>query len=402
MKHSKLFNINHLRGKKSRIRVGLVRGKYLNNFEGQNYIFREKENIDLVGISSFNPLDQEFPFPVIRLWSLADLGGARVNSFISKTVRFLANRILGGDQVLFGLSRLSSWFDLFHTADPHYYYSYQLARLRRKNRIKKLIVTSWETIPFNNETVKKKQYIKRFTLKTADLFICYTNKAKAVLVREGVDESKIKIVRLGVDLDVFKPLDFKAKGEKKRFTILFVGRIVEEKGVIDLYRVFKGLRFYFKTKGSQLVLKIVGKGNLERRLRQEIKKDSLDKWVVIENYPYQDMAKVYQEGDVFVFPSKKTKTWEEQYGMALVEAMASGMAIVAYRTGAISEVLGQGGILIPEGDVDRLTYWIRDLVNNRRLREDWGMRARKRAVRFFDSKKTALNISRIYKTCFQP
>ena len=62
--------------------------------------------------------------------------------------------------MLFGLDKLSNKFDVFHTADPHYYYSYQLAKLRKKNLIKTLIATSWETIPFNNESIGKKKLIK--------------------------------------------------------------------------------------------------------------------------------------------------------------------------------------------------------------------------------------------------
>ena len=178
------------------IKVALVRGKYLNNFEGQNYIFNKKE-IELTGISSLCPIHGNFPFPLIKLPSLADLGNSRL-------LKFVTNRTLGDGQILFGLEKLVDEFDIFHTADPHYYYSYQLAKLKERGLIKKLIVTSWEIIPFNNETVKKKKEIKRFVLKQADYFICYTNKAKECLIKEGVDERKIEVVRLGVDLDKFK------------------------------------------------------------------------------------------------------------------------------------------------------------------------------------------------------
>ena len=125
------------------IDVCFVRGKYLNNFEGQNYLFKQNE-IKFTAVSSLFPLNRHFPFSVKKLPSLADF------PFFGREIKYLSNRLLGDLQILYGLENIANKFDIFHTADPHYYYSYQLAKLRKRNLIKKLIVTSWETIPFNN------------------------------------------------------------------------------------------------------------------------------------------------------------------------------------------------------------------------------------------------------------
>ena len=135
------------------IKVAFVRGKYLNNFEGQNYLFKDKD-IQLVGISSLRPIHTNFAFPVIKLPSFADITG------IGRAVKVISNRTFGDSQVLFGLGKYAGEFDIFHTADPHYYYSYQLAKLRNENKIKKLLVTSWETIPFNNESIPQKKRLR--------------------------------------------------------------------------------------------------------------------------------------------------------------------------------------------------------------------------------------------------
>ena len=140
------------------IKVGFIRGKYLNNFEGQNYLF-PKRDIQFTAVSSRYPLNNKFPFPVIKLASPLDI------PMFQQGIKFFANRLLGDSQMLFGLEKLYDRFDIFHTADPHYYYTFQLAKLRKKRLIKKLISTSWETIPFNNETVLKKKQIKYFSLK---------------------------------------------------------------------------------------------------------------------------------------------------------------------------------------------------------------------------------------------
>ncbi len=338
------------------IKVALIRGKFLNNFESQNYIF-DKNKIELTAVSSLFPIHKSFPFPVIKFPSIADLGNYRLT-------RYLSNRLMGDNQMLFGLEKIADDFDIFHTADPHYYYSFQLARLRKKGLIKKLIVTSWETIPFNNESVKKKQGIKRFVLKQADIFICYTNKAKEVLIREGVDENKIEVVRLGVDLNRFKIANRKTQGQAK-INILFAGRNVSEKGLEDLEKAIVGLVDISLT--------------------------------IASNIPYEKMPEIYQNADILVMPSRKTKTWEEQYGMVLVEAMASGLPVIAYDSGAISEVLSGSGILVGEGDIGSLRENIIKLTKDKELRLKIGKMERKRVEQEFDSKKTAQKIKTIYE-----
>lgn len=372
------------------IKVALVRGKYLNNFEGQNFIFNKKK-IFLVGFSSLIPLHQKFPFSVVKLPSIADLG---VTPFLEKGIKWLSNRILGDSQVLFGLEKYASKFDIFDTADPHYFYSYQLAKLRKKGLIKKLIVTYCETIPFNNEKTRVKKIIKYFALNQADLIIVHTKRSKNALIKEKIDEKKIKILRLGVDLKKFKPKDNNHK--KESLTILFVGRLVEEKGVLDLYQAFKIIKQKYK-QNLNLNLKIVGGGPLKNELLNLINKDKLNRLVKIEAVKYEDMPKIYQKADIFVSCSKTTKTWEEQYGMVLIEAMACGLPIVAYQSGAIPEVIDKSGLLVEEGNIKGLISAILKIIKDKKLAKKLGKMGRKRAEKNFDAKKTAEELEKIYK-----
>lgn len=377
------------------MKVALVRGKYLNNFEGQNYIFKNKA-IELIGISSLCPIHTNFAFPVIKLPSIADITG------VGRAVKIISNRTFGDSQVLFGLGKYASQFDIFHTADPHYYYSYQLAKLRSENKIKKLIVTSWETIPHNNESVPQKKKIKRFVQKYADLFLCYTERARVCLMKEGVDESKIEVIKLGIDLKKFKIQNSKFKSNlkfKKEYKILFAGRLVEEKGVMDVYTAFQNVKSQISNCNSNLNIKlqIIGEGPLKNTLQSQIKRDKLDRFVTIVQKRYEEMPKAYHEADVFVLPSKSTKTWEEQYGMVLIEAMASGLPIIAYDTGAIKEVVGDAGIYIHEGDISGLAFAIRNLITDKEFAKKLGTMGRERAEKEYDCRKTAINIAELYR-----
>ncbi len=368
------------------IKVAWVRGRYLNNFEGQSYALFSRK-IKITGISSLYPLDEKVSFPIIKLPSLSDL---QRFSFLDKPIKFLANRIIGDSQILFGLEKFAGQFDIFHAADPHYYYSYQLAKLRLRNLIRCLLITSWETIPFNNESIYQKKRIKKISLKAADGFICHTERAKNTLITEGINEEKINVVPLGVDLRRFHP----KKRANNQLTILFVGRLVKEKGIIDLLEAFYQVKR--KTKRSKLKLKIIGDGELRKGLELFIKEKKIANDVFLLKRDYSQIHQDYQEADLFVLPTKKTNTWEEQYGMVLIEAMASGLPIIAYDSGAIKEIIVEAGMLVEENDYQQLVKKIIFLINNDKERIKLGKIARRRAEEYFDAKKTAKALEEIY------
>ncbi|MCX6730293.1 MAG: glycosyltransferase family 4 protein [Candidatus Roizmanbacteria bacterium] len=364
------------------MKISFVRGAFLNNFEGQNY------PLNITGYSSLFPIDSHVQFPLIKLPSLADFQRL---SFLNKPIKYIANRTIGDSQVLFGLENHIVDSDIVHVGDPHYYYSYQVAVLRSKGLIKKLISTWWETIPFNNESTTAKKRIKEFTMQYVDRFVCYTGKAKQCLITEGVNANKISLIPLGVDVSLFYPA---SKKESKPFTILFVGRLVEEKGVMDLYNAFK--KVIATTKDIRL--HIVGQGPLENTLRKLIQDVNLQNSVTIEHKSYKEIPTVFQQADVFCVPSKKTTTWEEQYGMVFIEAMASGLPIVSTKSGAIADVVQDAGILTEEGNEQELAQSITDLYTNKQLCSKLGTIGRERAEKVFNAHNTRKLIEELYVT----
>jgi len=365
------------------MKISFVRGAYLNNFEGQNY------NFPLTGYSSLFPLDDCVSFPLVKLPSISDL---QKISFLDKPIKYLANRTLGDSQILFGLEKYICNSDIVHVADPHYYYSYQAARLKAKGMIRKLVSTWWETIPFNNESTSAKKRIKKFTMSQMDIFICHSEKAKNCLVEEGISLQKILIIPLGVDTSLFRP---QVREKTLDFTILFVGRLVKEKGILDLYEVFK--QTISNNKNINIKLRIVGSGPLESSLRRHIQKDSFQDRVTIEHKSYREMPEVYRQSNILCVPSIKIKTWEEQYGMVFVEAMASGLPVVSYTSGAISELVQGAGLLTEQGNINQLAGSLKRLCSDSQLCSKIGTIGRERAVKLFDAQKTAEAIQKLYK-----
>lgn len=364
------------------MKISFVRGAYLNNFEGQNYA------LPITGYSSLFPLDANVPFPLVKLPSIADL---QKPPFLNKPIKYIANRTLGDSQILFGLENYIRGSDIVHVADPHYYYSYQAARLKAEGAIKKLVSTWWETIPFNNESTPAKKRIKRYVMSQVNMFVCYTERAKNCLIAEGITEERIKVIPLGVDLEYFKPVK---KNESNRFTILFVGRLVEEKGILDLYEAFKMV----SQNEQQVMLRIVGAGPLENRVQKLIQKDGFQNRVIIEHKSYKEMPSVFQQADILCVPSKNTKTWEEQYGMVFVEAMASGIPIISYATGSIPRVVGNAGLFAKENNSNELFALIIQIIRAKDLSAKLGTIGRERAEKVFDTRKTRNEIYKLYKT----
>jgi len=368
--------------------VAFVRGAYLNNFEGQSYDMHSNPDVVLTGYASLFPLDLSVSFPVVRLPSIADL---QTIPLMRRPIKYVANRTLGDAQILYGLENHIGNADIVHCGDPHYYYTYQAARLKAQGNTKKLISTWWETIPFNNESTRAKKYIKHYSMHYIDGYICHTKRAMACLQAEGIPAEKIYQIPLGVDLTRFSA---QAKKGRKIKRILFVGRFVEEKGVMDVYKLFKRLA----QKDDSVELELVGQGPLSGQLQKMIANDKLDHVVFVTHASYSDMAKHYHAADIIITPSHSVKTWEEQLGVVLMEAMATGTPIVAYDSGAIAEVVGNAGILVSPGNTEMLFQSVSTLLSRPQVMLKLGTMGVKRAKKLYDAYQTAQNIYAYYRS----
>ena len=114
---------------------------------------------------------------------------------------------------------------------------------------------------------------------------------------------------------------------------------------------------------------LVGGGPMEHALRRQVSLLNLDSVV---DFPGpmlpEEIAHVLCEFDVLVLPSRTTPTWKEQLGRVLIEAMASGVPVVGSNSGAIPEVIGDAGLIFPEGDQDALAERLVTLALDESLR----------------------------------
>jgi len=365
------------------MKVAIIRGSYLNKYEMQNYQ-PLVDKYEITAFSGLNPIHQKFPFAVEKLFSPVDLP-----DFPYK-MPFLNRLFLGDAMCLFGLQKRLKEFDIVHTRETYFHFTNQVLKAKKKGFVKKVVCTCSETIPFNHETIWNKKNLKRYAIENIDLFHCLTQKAKKCLIKEGCKPEKIVVFPYGVDLNKFKP---DATGNKNlNVQILFVGRLVWEKGVFDLLKAFE------KTvkEVDNIELTMIGSGKEKDKIINLINQRGLLNKVVIKKVPYSSISSEYQKADIFCLLSKRTKHWEEYLGMALIEAMASGLPVISTLSGAVPEVVGPAGFLVEEGDWEKAGDRMIELFKDPFLRKELGRKARLRADNFFNKDKVAQKIASLW------
>lgn len=355
--------------------IYLLRASHANEFELQNYApIAEKLHINVV--TSQNPLTP-ISMSTTKLWSPTDLPDLLMR-------RQLLNRLIGGEQWLFGLEKhvtkcsdvLKHDNAIIHTVETYTPYTHQAVNLRKNGEISKLVCTCWETIPHANEKFARLRKWKQEAYQYVDLFHTPTERAKQALINEGVDPSRIIVIPYGVDLTRFHPMPMRSAA--KRGLVLTVARLEKEKGMEDLERVAQSLPGYN--------FLVVGRGTYNPRGSN----------ISISSVPYSEIHKVYGKADLFFLPSRTTATWEEQYGMALVEAMACGLPIVTTDSGAIPEIVGDAGITHRECDTAAMTDTIFDILTNKSRSAELSKLSLARATKLYDSKKVAAKLAILY------
>jgi glycosyltransferase involved in cell wall biosynthesis len=227
--------------------------------------------------------------------------------------------------------------------------------------------------------------MERYALSRADYCIAGNEEAAEIQRGRGFRKGMRVIPQFGVDPGLFQP---DTRGHEG-FIIGFSGRLVEQKGLWVLCDAFEQL-----PADSRLLL--VGSGPLDGPLRARAAAHGWSDRLTITWAPSAEMAGLYGHMDCLALPSMTTQAWKEQFGRAAVEAMACQVPVVGSDSGEIPNVLGDAGVLVPEGDAGALAAAIRMLRDDGGKRRELGEKARQRVLGRFTQEHVARQTLEVY------
>jgi starch synthase len=389
-------------GMKEHPQIALVRGPSLNPWEMQSYMPLVSRCDLTLFANEVTPYwkDNSLPFPLERCFWW-DQCVASWSPQAAWWLNGISSRLLGVSYHMRGLEEKLRGFEIIHALETYNTFSYQcaLAKERYKSR---LVLTVWETLPFRGEKHPLRRHRKREVMARTDAFLAVSERSREMLLKEGVRPEKIHVVSMGIDCQHFSP---QAQNLSLRrqwgagpddFVILSVCRLVRSKGVHDLLEAFRLLNKRITARPLQLVY--VGHGPEKETLIKKAAAWGLDARVhVVGGVPYQDMPSAYVSADCMALASQPTATWEEQFGYALVEAMACGKPVVSTRSGAIPEVVGEAGLLAIPFSPEHLAENLATLMDSPDLARAMGIKAREWALGRYQAQGVADRLYRLYQ-----
>lgn len=213
--------------------------------------------------------------------------------------------------------------------------------------------------------------------------------AVAVLRAKGYRGPVTVIPQFGIDPELFRPVD---ACEDRPFTIGYAGRFVKEKGLTVLFDALAELP---ETDAWRFVAR--GSGPLRDVLLTRARALGIaDRVVLSPALPSTEMPAFYHSLDVLVLPSLTRPNWMEQFGRVLIEAMACGVPVIGSDSGEIPHVVGDAGVIVPEGDIAALCTVLVRLMRRPADRAALASAGRRRAVAHFTQAQVAHRTWTVY------
>ena len=198
----------------------------------------------------------------------------------------------------------------------------------------------------------------------------------------GVDPDKMRVVHVGVDPELFRPLPHIPRVPGRLMTTS--SSDVPMKGLVHLLEAVAKLR----TERPEITLTVIGIPNDDGPVMRTIKKfDLLDCIQFVSGVSDERIVELYAEAELAVVPSLY-----EGFSLPAIEAMSAGVPVVATTGGAIPEVVGTDGTtaaLVPPGDAGALAVTIGELLDDPARRAAIGTAGRERAAARYSWKATA-------------
>lgn len=243
---------------------------------------------------------------------------------------------------------------------------------------------------------------RKGVLHRADWVVGRSQQAIEIVRRKGYD-GPARVVPNAVDADLFDVPAPAARAQTRAelgwgeaWVCGYVGRLVEEKGLHDFIAALAQIPASAHRAPHRAVL--VGDGPLEAPLRAQIAELGLGERVqLLPARPARELATVMGALDALVLPSRTTARWKEQFGRVLIEAGACGVPVVGSDSGAIPDVVGEAGLIFPEGDATALAQKLEWLADHPDQARAMGARGRQIVEQKYTWARVAQQMAQIYR-----
>jgi glycosyltransferase involved in cell wall biosynthesis len=253
---------------------------------------------------------------------------------------------------------------------------------------------------------------ERYSFRHAAHALACNQEAATIIRRHGYSGPLTIVPQFGVDPELFSP----RQGDKEtrrqgvedgntawagspnllvsrspHFTVGYLGRLVPEKGILDLVEAVAGLP-------PTVRLRLVGDGSQRAAIEERIARLGLRARAQILPAVGSTAVPATLAGfDALALPSRTTPNWKEQFGRVLIEAMSCGVPVVGSSSGEIPHVIGDAGLTSPEGDVAALRERLARLAANPALRAQLAGRGRERVLAHYTQAAVAQRHVEVYR-----
>ena len=274
----------------------------------------------------------------------------------------------------------------------------KLLGLKAKN-----LFFTWWNLPYNLKFPVS--LLEAYNLSNTHGVVAGNQDGVEVLRQHGY-HGPIKVMpQLGVDESRFRPqpqpeLKSQLGIQPDDFVVGFVGRFVEEKGLLTLGKALAGLQ------GRPWKWLLLGRGPLQSVLMEKAAEWGIkDQVILVESVPHDEVPSYINLMNTLVLPSEtntlfKTLTaagWKEQFGHVLIEAMASKVPVIGSDSGEIPYVIEDAGLVFPEGDVAALQNCLRQLMEQPELAQKLAQLGYERAMSQYTNQALARQLLDFYK-----
>ena len=256
-----------------------------------------------------------------------------------------------------------------------------------------VVLFTWENLEGPRRLLSRA--IERFVLRRVAYVIAGNEGARARMLRRGVPPDRVSVLpQLGLDAARYAAGDAaraRAAGAPRSLgppVVGFIGRLVPEKGVDVLVEALDGF---------DARLLVVGEGVARAGLEARTVSWPAGKATFMGAVADTAVADYLACMDVLVLPSRTTATWAEQFGHVLIEAMAAGVPVVGSSSGAIPEVIGEAGLVFPEGDAGALRAQLAAVLDHPAVRKRMIERGRERVTRLYTNERIVRAQREIYR-----